>query len=214
MDAQTYSSIVAMCAGLAGRLSDDVLGVVREHYSAGEWELAESALLLGLRNETIGITGVEADAIRSVLEDPNTPDLAAVTIIEALPPRAYSFQPTGPSTAPTSRSADQLLSAAAPRHGGLDLRRAWREPLADVSGTGTWTYLLLVVPGTDELPTYAGLSSELWVGLHEKWPVEVVAMGCQLSPYQAAVWSVAQPVWSAAPMAPPDQDAPAANRPS
>lgn len=30
-----------MCARFAGRLSDDTPGTVREHFAAGEWELAE-----------------------------------------------------------------------------------------------------------------------------------------------------------------------------
>jgi hypothetical protein len=197
MDVQTYSAVVAVCARLAGRLSDDTLGAVREHYSVGESELAESALLLGLAFEGVGITHEEHDLIRSVLDDPGNPDLDAVPITATAPPPRYRFSPAAPAGAPDPSRADVVLSADAPRHGGRRLRRTWREPLEGAPDGPTWVYVLQVPNGADELSAYAGLTSRLWVVLHEKWQLEVVVEGRQLPPYQAAALTVAPVVWSA-----------------
>src|SRR5262245_49058066 len=124
MDTQTYAAISAVCARLAGRLSDDALGAVRDHYFAGENELAESALLLGLAYEGVGITAEEQDQIRGTLDDPDNPDLDDVPVADAVPPLTYRFSPEGPASAPDPARADIVLSADAPRHGGRRLRRA------------------------------------------------------------------------------------------
>jgi hypothetical protein len=41
------------------------------------------------------------------------------------------------------------------------------------------------------------MSSRLWVELHEKWQIEPVTEGRQLSPYHAAALAGARLVWSA-----------------
>lgn len=195
MDATTYATVTAIGARLAGRLSDDVLGTVREHFAAGELDLAESTLLLTLAYEEVGVTQEERELLRAILDDPDNPDLADVPAIDEVPPPAYRFSPTGPPTAPDPSRADIVLSTDAPRHGGRRLRRAWREPL-DGTGTATWLYVLQVVPSTDELAAYSGLTSRLWVALHEKWPLEVVVEGSLLPPYQAAALTAAHQVWA------------------
>lgn len=195
MDVQTYATISSVCARLAGRLSDDALGAVRDHYFAGEIELAESSLLLGLAYENVGITSEEHDLIRSTLEEDNE-DLDDVPVVETVPPLAYRFSPAGPADAPDPARADIVLSADAPRHGGRRLRRAWREPLEGAQDEATWVYVLQVAPGTDELGAYAGLTSRLWVVLQEKWRLEVVVEGSLLPPYQAAALTAAHQVWA------------------
>ncbi len=197
MDVQTYATAVAVCAQLTGRLSDDTMGAVRDHYAAGEAELAESTLLLGLAHEGVGITPEERETIRSILEDPNNPDLDDVPAVDEVPSPAYRFLPAGPADAPDPAKADAVLAADAARHGGRRLRRAWREPLDGSQDGATWTYVLQVVEGTDTLSAYAGLSSRLWVVLKEKWQLEVVVEGRLLPPYQAAALTAAREVWSA-----------------
>jgi len=197
MDVQTYAAVASLCARFAGRLSDDVLGAVRDHYAGGEPELAEQALLLGLAFESVGNTREEHDLIRSVLDDPDNPDLDGVAIIDAAPPVPYRFSSAGPADAPDPSRADIVLSTDAPRHGGRRLRRAWREPLDGAPDGATWLYVLQVTAGTDELSAYSGLTSRLWVVLQEKWPLEVVVEGSLLPPYQAAALTAAHQVWAA-----------------
>jgi hypothetical protein len=197
MDVQTYAAAAAVCARLAGRLSDDVLGAVRDHFSGGEPELAESALLLGLAFEGVGITREEHDLIRTVLDDPDHPDLDDVRIVDVPPQLAYRFSPAGPADAPDPSRADVVLSTDAPRHGGRRLRRAWREPLPGAQDGATWLYVLQVAPGTDELGAHAGLTSRLWVVLQDRYPLEVVVEGALLPPYQAAALTAAHQVWAA-----------------
>lgn len=196
MDVKTYAAVTAVCARLAGRLSDDTLGTIREHYFAGEPDLADATLLLSLALEGVGITREEQDLIRSILDDPNNPDLAAVAVVDAEPPLRYRFSATGQADAPDPSRADIVLSTDAPRHGGRRLRRAWREPLAGVPEEATWMYVLQVAAGTDELGAYSGLSSRLWTVLKEKWPLEVVVEGALLPPYQAAALTAAHQVWA------------------
>ncbi|TDV57216.1 hypothetical protein [Actinophytocola oryzae] len=199
MDVQTYATVTAVCARLAGRLSDETLGAVRGHFAGGEPELAESALLLGLAYEGVGVTREEHELIRSVLEDPDSSDLAAVRVVESEPAPAYRFGPSGPVGGPDPAAADRVLSAEVPRHGGRRLRRAWREPLPgapEANGSG-WVYVAQVESGTDELLAYSGLSSRLWVDLRSRWPVEVVVEGGPLPRYQAAVLTAAHEVWRA-----------------
>jgi hypothetical protein len=197
MDVRTYATVTNVCARLAGRLSDDTLGTVREHYFAGEPDLAEGTLLLSLAIEGVGITGEEQDLIRSILADPTNPDLAAVPVVGAEPPLRYRFSPTGPPDAPDPSRADIVLATDAPRHGGRRLRRAWREPLPGAQDKLTWLYVLQVAAGTDELGAYSGLSSRLWVALKEKWPLEVVVEGAPLPQYQAAALTAAHQIWAA-----------------
>jgi hypothetical protein len=197
MDVTTYAAIADLCARFAGRLSDDVLDAVRVHYAAGEEVIAESALLLGLAYEGVGITPAERDLIRSVLDDPANPDLDAVPTVDAVPEPSYRFSPSGPPAAPDPTRADQVLSAEAPRHGGRRLRRTWRTPLTGTPEDGKWVYVLQVAPGTDELSAYSGLSSRLHVTLREDWQVEPVVEGALLPPYQAAALTAAHQVWTA-----------------
>jgi hypothetical protein len=197
MDVQTYAAAAAVCARLAGRLSDETLGAARDHYFGGEPELAESALLLGLAYEGVGITREEQDLIRASLEDQDNPDLDDVPIIESEPPLAYRFSATAPAGAPDPSHADAVLSTEAPRHGGVRLGRAWREPLPAARDGATWVYVLQVAPEADELGAYAGLTSRLWVTLQEKWRLEVVVEGTVVPPYQAAALAAAHQVWTA-----------------
>ncbi|CRK57935.1 hypothetical protein [Alloactinosynnema sp. L-07] len=197
MDVQTYASVTTVCARLAGRLSDDTLGTVREHYAAGEWDLADGTLLLNLAYEGVGITPEEQSLIRSFLGDPDTPDLLSVPVI----PEAhltYSFTPTAPTGSPDPTRADIVLSTDAPRHGGNRLRRTWRTPKEGAHDGATWVYVLQVAEGTDELKAFSGLTSRLWVALQEKWGLEVVVEGTLLPPYQAAALTAARQIWPAA----------------
>jgi hypothetical protein len=196
MDVQTYASVTAVCGRLAGRLSHDTLGTVREHYAAGEWDLADGTLLLNLAYEGVGITAEEQGLIRSFLGDPDTPDLLAVPVVDEVA-LYYRFSPTAPAGAPDPNRADIVLSTDAPRHGGRRLRRAWREPLDGARDSATWVYVLQVAEGTDELKSYSGLASRLWVVLKEKWGLEVVVEGSLLQPYQAAALTAAHQVWTA-----------------
>jgi hypothetical protein len=196
MDVQTYATIVDLCARFAGRLSDDVIGAVRGHYFGGEELMAESALLLGLAFEGVGVTREEHDLLRSILDDPDNPDLADVGIVDAVPPLTYRFSPTGPPDAPSPHRADMVMAAAAPKHAARRLRRAWREPLQGARNGATWVYLVQLDPGADPLRAYSALSGELWVVLREKWQVEAVTEGGLLPPYQAAALTAAHQVWS------------------
>lgn len=197
MDVQTYAAAVAICARLSGRLSDDTLGAVRDHFAGGEADLAESTLLLSLAYEGVGITREEHDQIRGILDDPHNPDLDDVPIVDDLPPLTYSFSPTAPDTAPDPTKADIVLSTDAPRHHGRRLRRAWRTPLDGAPDEATWVYVLQVTAGTDELGAYSALTSRIWVVLQEKWQLEVVVEGTLLPPYQAAALTAAHQVWPA-----------------
>ena len=198
MDVQTNAVVAAVCARLAGRLSDDVLDAVRDHYSVGETEIAESALLLGLALEGVAITLGEQDLIRATLYDPGNPDLDDVPVTGEVPPPTYRFHATGPVTAPDPSRADEVLAAEATAHGGRVLHRAWREPLDGARDGATWTYVLTVGPEADVLSARSGLASRLWVELAQRWLVEVVTEGADLPPYQAAALAAAVQVWPVA----------------
>ncbi|MFJ8579024.1 hypothetical protein [Micromonospora sp. NPDC093277] len=197
MDAKTYATITEACARLAGRLSDDVLGTVREHYAAGEWYLAGSALLGNLAYQGVGITREEQGLIRSFLDEDDIPDLLDVPVVAEEPPLAYRFRPTGPVDAPSPYRADSLLTTHAAREGAQGLHRAWRDPLDGAPDGAAWLYVLRVAEDTDELKTFSGLTAVLWTDLSEKWPIEVVAEATALTPYQAAALAAAQAVWNA-----------------
>jgi hypothetical protein len=184
MDVITYAAVVDVCARLAGRLSDDVLDSIRVHYAVGESYLAEATLLLSLAHEGAGITDHERDLIRSMLDDPDNPELDDVLAVDEVP-QIHRF---GPGGTPDPR-ADALLAAEAPKHGGRSLHRAWREPHA--GSPATWVYVVRVAPGTDELLAYSGLSSQLSVELRAPWLVEVVTEGRELLHYQAAALAAA-----------------------
>lgn len=196
MDVRTYATLTDVCGWLAGRLSDTVLDAVRVNYFVGEDVMAESSMLLGLAMENVGITPKEREEIRSVLDDPDNPDLDDVPGIDEVPPLAYRFAPTGPAGAPDPYRADEVLAAEAPRHQGRRVRRTWRERL-DGADDGTWLYVVQVAPGGDVLDAYSGISSKLNVAARLAWPIEVVTEGSLLPPYQAAALTAAHQVWSA-----------------
>jgi hypothetical protein len=197
MDVKTYATVTDLCARLAGRLEDDTLRSVREDYFGGEPAQAEATLLLTMAYENIGLTQEEHDLIASTLDDPDSPDLAAVPIIAEVPPVPYRFSGQAPTAAPDPSKADVVLSADAARHGGRRLRRAWREPLDGAPDGAKWVYVLQVAEGANLLGAFAGLSGRLWVVLKEKWPLEVVVEGKPLPPYQAAAVTVAPQIWNA-----------------
>ncbi len=195
MDVQTNAAVAAVCARLTGRLSDDVLDTVRDHYAVGETENAESALLLGLALEGVAITLEEQDLIRATLYDPGNPDLDDVPITDQVPPLVYRFHATGPATAPDPSRADEVLAAEAPGCGGRRLYRAWREPLDGAQDGATWVYVLEVGQETDVLAARSGLACRLWVAVEQRWPVEVVTEGADLPPYQAEAMTAGHEVW-------------------
>ncbi len=195
MDVQTNAAVAAVCARLTGRLSDDVLDTVRDHYAVGETENAESALLLGLALEGVAITLEEQDLIRATLYDPGNPDLDDVPVTDRVPPLAYRFHATGPASAPDPSRADEVLAAEAAGRAGHRLHRAWRDPLDGAQDGATWLYVLVAGPETDVLSARAGLASRLWVELARRWPVEVVTEGVDLPPYQAGALAAGCEVW-------------------
>ncbi|GLZ37564.1 hypothetical protein [Actinokineospora sp. NBRC 105648] len=197
MDTKQYATATEVCRRLAGRLSDDVVSVVQSQIFAGEDELALSSLLLNLQYEGVAVTADEAEMIRTLLEDPQDPELAAVQVTAAVPPPAYRFTPTAPADAPDAGGADQVVIAESALVGGRRVRRAWREPLPEAANPATWVYLVQVAPDVDELRAYSAISSQLWVHRQEKWPVEVVVEGRLLPPYQAAAVTAAHQIWSA-----------------
>ncbi|GHH28524.1 hypothetical protein GCM10017774_02880 [Lentzea cavernae] len=193
---KTYAAVTDLCARLAGRLEDDTLRSVREDYFGGEPAQAEATLLLSMAYENIGITAEERELIATTLDDPDSPDLAAVPSIDEVPPVAYRFSAVAPPNAADPAKADVVLSADAARHGGRRLRRAWREPLDGARDGAKWVYVLQTTENANLLGAFAGLSGRLWVVLKEKWPLEVVVEGRLLPPYQAAAVTVAPQVWS------------------
>jgi hypothetical protein len=197
MDVKTYATIVDLSGRFAGRLSDTVLDAVRTHYYAGEEVIAESALLLGLAFEGVGVTQEEHDLVRSILDDQDNPDLDAVTVIDEVPAPAYRFGPTAPPDAPNPARADEVLAAEASKHSANRLLRTWREPLNGSHGGPLWMYLPVITPDGDELRAYSGISSRLWVTLHEKWQIEPVTEGRVLPPYLSAAVSGSIAVWLA-----------------
>lgn len=186
--------ITDLCARLAGRLADDVLRSVREDYFGGEPALAEATLLLTMAHENIGLTREEHELIRSTLDDPDSQDLAAVPIIDEVPPLPYRFHVNVHGNVHDPSRADAVLAGNAARHGGLLLRRAWREPLDGAPDKAKWVYALQVAEGANVLGAFSGLSARLWVELREKWALEVFDGG-PLSPYQAALVSAAPEIW-------------------
>ncbi|WP_026423466.1 hypothetical protein [Actinokineospora inagensis] len=198
MDQVQYTTAAEVCRRLAGRLSDDVIGVVQSQLFAGEDELARAALLLNLRHEGVGVTAEETELIRTLLDDPQDPELTELTAVDTAPPPAYRFSPTGPADAPDPSGADRVIAGEAAASGGRRVRRAWREPLPEAANPATWVYLVQVVPGSDELRAHSAITSRLWVTRQEKWPVEVVVEGRLLPAYQAAAVTAAHQIWAAA----------------
>ncbi|GAB3932184.1 hypothetical protein [Micromonospora vulcania] len=197
MDVQTYAVVGEVCRLLAGRLSDDALGTVREDYAAGELDLADGKLLLNLAYQSVGITTEERDLIRSFLGDPDDPDLLDVPVIAEVPPPPYRFSPIGPATAPDPTPVDVLLAAEAPQRRAHHLHRVWRTPLDGAPDEAAWLYVLQVPEGVDELSTHSGLMAQLWISLGNKGPLEVLADGAPRTPYQVAALAAAHLVWSA-----------------
>ncbi|WP_406079425.1 hypothetical protein [Micromonospora sp. NBC_00858] len=197
MDAKTYATVTEVCRRLAGRLSDDILGTVRENYAAGEFDLADNTLLLSLAYYGVGITLEEQTLMRSFVGDPDGSDLADVPLIAEVPAPPYRFSPIGPADAPDPTPADTLLSADAPRRHGRSLHRAWRAPLDGAPDAAAWLYVLQVAEGTDELATYSGVMTQLWISLKQKWPVEVLVGNSPRTPYQEAALASAPAVWRA-----------------
>ncbi|MGC4816885.1 hypothetical protein [Micromonospora sp. DT63] len=195
MDVKSYAAVAEVCRRLAGRLADDTLGTVREHYSAGELDLADDTLLLNLAYHGVGITAEEQALMRSFLGDPDGSDLAEVPIIAEVPAPPYRFSPTGPADAPDPTPADDLLSTDAPRRGGRSLHRVWRAPLDGAPDNAAWLYVLQVAEGADELATYSGVMAQLWTTLRQKWPVEVIADGSTRTPYHEAALAGAAAIW-------------------
>ncbi|MGI5520166.1 hypothetical protein ACQEUX_04360 [Micromonospora sp. CA-259024] len=193
----THAAVADLCRRLVGRLADDNLGTVREHYAAGDLDLADATLLLSLAYYNVGITSEERALLRTFVGEPDGPDLADVPAIAEVPPLSYRFSPNGPADAPDPTPADTLLSADAPRRHGRSLHRAWRTPLDGAPDAAAWSYVLQVAEGTDELSAYSGVMAQLWTKLKLKWPVEVVAEGSPRTPYQEAALAAAQPVWRA-----------------
>jgi hypothetical protein len=194
MDVTTYATLTAVCGWLAGRLSDTVLDAVRVNYYVGEDVLAESAMLLGLAMENVGITPAEREQIRAVLDDPDNPDLDDVPSIDEPPPPAHRFL-TGPPPGPIPPDpcrADEVIAREAPRHRGMRVHRTWRSPSEDPD-TGTWLYVVQLSPDGDVLRAYSGISSTLNVEAQLAWPIEVVAEGAPRPPYQAAALAGAHP---------------------
>jgi hypothetical protein len=197
MDEQTYATVTDVCARLTGRLTDDTIRSVREDYFGGESLQAETTLLMSLAYERVGITPEEHTLIQSTLDDPDNPDLAAVTTIPEHPAVPYHFSPIAGPHAPSPTAADAVLMDEAPRHHGRRLRRTWRTPLNGApDNTPTWVYVLQIAPPGNELRAFSAMASRLWVTLHEKWPVEVVTEGKLLPPYQAAALTAAHQIWS------------------
>ncbi|MFD4669306.1 hypothetical protein ACFWNN_06175 [Lentzea sp. NPDC058450] len=196
MDAQTYATVTDLCTRLAGRLPDDVLRSAREDYFGGEPAQAEATLLLSMAHGNIGLTAEERTQMASTLDDPHAPDLAAVPRIAEVPPVLYRFSATAPANAPDPTKADLVLSTDAARHGGHRLRRAWREPLDGAPDLAKWVYVLQTSPNANLLGAFSGLSARLWVALKEKWPLEAVADGRSLPPYQSAAMTAATTIWS------------------
>ncbi|MFC4565460.1 hypothetical protein ACFO4E_26685 [Nocardiopsis mangrovi] len=198
MDAVTYAAVVDVCARLAGRMSDVALGAARDFYSVGEWDLAEGTLLVNLEYEGVTLTREERELIRSTLEDPDAPELAAVAVIEAVPPPRYRFAPAAPAGAPDPAPADRILSADAPLHGGRLLRRTWREPCSGARDAAGWVYVLEVAAGADALSAACGLGSRLsTLPCESRCVLEAVAERRPLPPYQAAAVAAARVVWAA-----------------
>lgn len=196
MDVTTYATLTGVCGWLAGRLSDTVLDAVRVNYYVGEDAMAESAMLLGLAMENVGITPEERAELRSVLDDPDNPDLDDVPSITEAPPPSYRFTsspPPGQVTAPDPSLADGVIAAEAPNHQGRRVHRTWRVPSNDPC-RGTWLYVVQVSPGADVLRAYSGISSRLNVAARLTWPIEVVAEGSPLPSYQAAALTAADQV--------------------
>ncbi|KKK05823.1 hypothetical protein [Micromonospora sp. HK10] len=194
MDAKTYAAVTEVCARLAGRLPDDTLSTLREHYAAGEWDLADGTLLLNLAYEHVAVTREELDLIRSFLGDPDSPELNSLLVVAEAPLPAYQFSPGGPAGAADPSRADHLLAAEARGFGGQGLRRAWRTPFDGAPDGAAWVYVVPLAGDADELKAFSGLSSRLWSTLREKWPIEVVGEGRSLPPYQAAALAAARPV--------------------
>ncbi|GAA4430008.1 hypothetical protein ACFQV2_15630 [Actinokineospora soli] len=197
MDARAHATATDLCARLAGRLADDTLRGVRQDYFGGEARQAETTLLLSLAHEGVGITRVERTMIRSTLDDPDDPDLAAVAIIDAPPPPPYRFFPVAPPHAPSPAPADAVLAERAPLQGGKRLLRAWREPVSQAPDQAAWVYVVQVERGVDRLRVHSGLVSHLWVRARATWPVEVVEDGATLPPYQAAALAAAREIRAA-----------------
>lgn len=198
MDVSQYAAATEVARRLAGRLSDDVVAVVQAQYAAGEGELAVAALLLNLVAEGVAVTAREAGLIKSLVTDQADPGLADLAIADVAPPPAYRFSPTGPPEAPDPGPADQVLATEAPLVGARRVRRAWRDPLPDAPNRPSWVYLVQVAPEVDELRAYRAISAQLWMRRQEKWPVEVIADGGLLPPYQAAAVTAARQIWAAA----------------
>ncbi|MDT0332114.1 hypothetical protein [Nocardiopsis lambiniae] len=197
MDRATYAAVTDLCARLAGRVGDDLLETVRTHYACGEPYLAESALVLTLAYEGIGLTGAERALLVPTLDPDGLADLARVPHVERAPGPFYRFTPRGPADAPDPGSLSGVWAEVAPAHGGVVLYRAWREPLPGAPDAARWAYLLSVRADADPLAAQAGLCSTAHVRLRDTSPLEVLAEGVVVRPYQAALVAGAVEVWSA-----------------
>jgi hypothetical protein len=188
-----YAALTEACALLAGRLPDDSLSSVRDFYAAGEWQLGDDTLLMGLAYYGVGITDAERELLRSFLGDPYGADLNAVPALAEVPPIPYRFSPAG---GPDPAAVDAFLTAEAARRGYLRLYRAWREPLPGAPDGATWVYLVRVPEGTDELKAHSGLGAQLRAHVRAEWWLEVIAEGAPATPYQGAALAAAHPVWT------------------
>lgn len=177
-----------LCDAFAGRLSDITLEAVRVFYYAGEEQLGDSTLLVGLAAEGVEVTQAEFDEIQAVVTDADEEELRSLRMASTPPSLRHRFESSAPVTAPHPLRADEVLALEAQRHPVLVLRRTWR------SGSGglihgrpdTWLYVVTVAAGADRLRVHSALSSRLGVECNVAWPIEVIAHGAQPTPYQAA----------------------------
>ncbi|MGW4635749.1 hypothetical protein [Nocardia sp. NPDC004415] len=191
-----YLAVTDLCQRLAGRMSDDPLAVIRGQYAAGEFQIGESTLVLGLLDEDLGITQEERDVLLALVDDANRSDLEDVASIDRLPPLRFRFHAESPRAACTPFSVDSLVISEAVRHEATRLFRAWRTPVDEEAGDSTWIYVLEVAAGTDQLDAFSGVDFSLSMN-GTAWSTEVVEQGAALHPYRSAALAGGTEIWRA-----------------
>ncbi|GDY33529.1 hypothetical protein [Gandjariella thermophila] len=198
---KTYeSAAILLLRRLAGRLADSTLESLWSYLGAGELVMLEDTLFGALELEDVALTQDEVRTLRDMLDDPNDARLNDVTVLSTeQPEQRYRFTAgteNGANEAAVTETDRVVIGEVSKLPSVRRVLRARRHPAGSgPAGQGTWVYLVQVAAGTYVPHVLPGISSALLLSDAGTYPVEVVAEGEELPPYQSAALTTGRQIW-------------------